>query len=467
MSFLSGLIGLMNKNNKNTLSSTKRGIAAVAQQTQSGTATNIFDDGSGTKVVSNSYTKPYTTPIQQASREAIPMYQILDVPNWGYKDYINERIEWQKGLNSAFNEPAFFYFKIFFKFDTSYGLLGGILGGKDGVGCDYKAENTAHQYLIDCSKSKDGKLYTSDKLDDRKEALVRFVKTLSYISSKAPWLFEKIKDVNLGLTLNFENLAQEKSVEITCKEETIDLKLTTLFDLYKVACFDDINQKEIIPENLRKFDMDVVVFQAPLRYYQTSTRSLKNQTSYYKNLYDNDNGDLDNRMSFKLFSFLNCEFDYKNLATGLPAEFSTDSPFQSKPTIKIKYERVYQHNQNEYAGLLFGSNGILWTALEDNYKAISEKENSRKDPHIDIHKYANSHSNYHNSSSQVYKAMVDATESTVSAAMLMLDGKSTLGNLYGESKFGESLLNSLKSVGNQYKNSVNNLGRTLGIDRIF
>ena len=53
------------------------------------------------------------------------------VPNWSYKDFLNERVEFVKGLNSVSGDPAWCYFKIFFHFNSNLGLLGGILGNNE------------------------------------------------------------------------------------------------------------------------------------------------------------------------------------------------------------------------------------------------------------------------------------------------------------------------------------------------
>lgn len=390
-------------------------------------------------------------------RESIPFEHKIDVPKWGYKDFINERVSWLKGLDSAYGEPAFFYFKIFFKFDTNYGLFGGIINDSDGK--PWEEMNTAQKYL-----TLNMLMYQQENLERRYLALRKFVKSLSWISSKAPWFFNSVKDANLGMTMHFENLTQKKTLEIGCLEEAIDMRLNTLFDLYKYACYDNINMKEIIPENLRKFDMDIVVFQAPLRYYQTSVRDLKNRTAYYKNMYDQD---MNNRFTFKLFSFINCEFDYESLNTMLPSEFTNGTPFQSKPSFKINYDRVYTHTQNEYAQVLIGDTGLLWSASNINASVdfgkatVWSEGKSDSDPHISIHQYANNHYNYHNSSSQIYKAMVDATESTIGSAMMLLDGQATLGNLYGDKSVGDTFKDAFKSIGNTYKTSATNLWKSV------
>lgn len=386
-----------------------------------------------------------------ASRDANTDQTLLDVPAWGYKDFINERVSFQKGLDSIATQPAWLYFKLFFKFDSSYGLLGGIMRSSDGN--KFAANNTAIQYLTR------NWYKLNDNMSARRKSLVKFVRSLSYISSYAPWFFKSVKDVNNALNMNLNNLTAEKSIEIECSEEATDLRLLTLMDFYKYAAYDAINQKEILPENLRKFDLDIVVFQSPIRYLQTSTRDLKGRTTLYKNL---NAANMTDRMSFKLFSFQGCEIDYSTLNTMLPQTFSNQAPFQSSPTFKIKYDRVYQHNQNEFAKVLFGDSGFLWS---QNEATTPETINAESDDHENkrhkMMQYAIDNKYYYNPASQTYKTLVDASESTISAAMMLIDGSAGLGNLYGEaagigSTFKSIGKNAKKAYKDLWKNGVKN-----------
>lgn len=379
-----------------------------------------------------------------ASRDANTDQTLLDVPAWGYKDFINERVSFQKGLDSIATQPAWLYFKLFFKFDSSYGLLGGIMQSSDGS--KFAANNTAIQYLTRNSNK------TNDNMEGRIKSLIKFVRSLSYISSNAPWFFKSVKDVNNALNMNLDNLTAEKSIEIECSEEATDLRLLTLMDFYKYAAYDAINQKEILPENLRKFDLDVVVFQSPIRYLQTSTRDLKGRTTVYKNL---NAANMTDRMSFKLFSFQGCEIDYSTLNTMLPQTFSNQAPFQSSPTFKIKYDRVYQHNQNEFAKVLFGDSGFLWSQNEDtSQETINPESDDHENKRHKMMQYAIDNKYYYNPASQTYKTLVDASESTISAAMMLIDGSAGLGNLYGEAA---SIGSTFKSIGKNAKKAYKDL----------
>lgn len=438
MAILSKLLGKLNKGG----SSTGNGSDGYEKDRQKNTL-DYKGPLKANKVVPNEQFE-YDGSGRIASRDANTDQTLLDVPAWGYKDFINERVSFQKGLDSIATQPAWLYFKLFFKFDSSYGLLGGIMKSSDGS--KFAANNTAIQYLTrNWSK-------TNDNMGARRKSLVKFVRSLSYISSYAPWFFKSVKDVNNALNMNLDNLTAEKSIEIECSEEATDLRLLTLMDFYKYAAYDAINQKEILPENLRKFDLDIVVFQSPIRYLQTSTRDLKGRKTVYKNL---NSANMTDRMSFKLFSFQGCEIDYSTLNTMLPQTFSNQAPFQSSPTFKIKYDRVYQHNQNEFAKVLFGDSGFLWS---QNEATAPETINAESDDHENkrhkMMQYAIDNKYYYNPASQTYKTLVDASESTISAAMMLIDGSAGLGNLYGEAA---SVGSTFKSIGKNTKKAYKDL----------
>ncbi len=389
---------------------------------------------------------------------------ITDIPQWGYKDFINERVNWVKGLNSLTDGPAWFYFKIFFKFNTAFGLLGGVLDN------DYeKTTDTAIKYILMLERSSRHK---SLHMDERYGYLRKFVKTLSYISCNAPWFFSKVNDVNAGLTTDFNNLTKEKSITIECLEESIDMKLTTMMDLYKFAAYDDVNQLEILPENLRKFDMDILVFQTPIRYIHTSMMDLEQNAVKYKDTIGNGQQVTD-IMSYKLFSFKNCEFDYNALNSMLPQSFTNDNPFKSIPQIKINYERVYQHTYNEFAGLMFGSSGVFNSYRTSNYEIVNGELNivaSDSNKRGRMLNYMHEHPNYYNPNSTVWKALVDASEENLSAAMRMIDDNTAFGNLYWSSDTnpfkaaGATIKNTVKNVGNNYKNMAKSLVGSWGVN---
>lgn len=346
--------------------------------------------------------------------------QSFDIPDWGIKDYIRERTVWQKGIESLTGEPGWFYFKIFFKFNTPYGLFGGILD-------DTTSVNTAIEYLHNCEKN-----YSVDQIAQRQLALLKFVGSLSYINENAPWFFDSITGLNNANSVKINEPTKDNEIEIGIKEDAVDMRLTTLFELYKYACFDNINLKEIIPENLRKFDMTILVFHTPLRYYQTGFQSIKDGTHEYKSFNSDNLGD---RMSYLMFTFTNCEFDIESINSVIPGNMSNEAAFNlGKSSFKIKYKRVYKHTSNEWSKMFFGD-GSNFEYDNKKYKSQSCR--------VGAMKTALDNLGYYNRTANIYKPMVDAIEKEANDIMRTVDPEVALGNIYWNNTYGQSRIETL------------------------
>lgn len=304
----------------------------------------------------------------------------LKLPDWTYADFINERAIWQKGLSSVFDEPGWFYFKIFFHFDTNHGLFGGLLNYKELT----MATNSAAKYLY--SNIDNHKMI---KAKDRINALYKFASILSYINDQAPWYFKEVKNLNDAVSPVVDNFSQERFIEIGVTQDAIDMRLSTLMSLYNYACFDNFYNKEIVPQNLRKFNMSIIVFQTPLRYLHTSFTSNKKiefmgidvgavanevtglfakkkdtkLSTDYKSMnanhkLSNNFGDL---MSMKIYTFIGCEFDLKSFSEIIPGQMTNENPFQlGNSSIKISYTKCIEHTMNEFYGMMFGTDGFYF-----------------------------------------------------------------------------------------------------------
>ena len=325
------------------------------------------------------------------------------LPEWGYADYINERNMWVKRLSTGLDEPNWLYCRLFFNFDTYHGLFGGILNyyydkehrvtpqnnAMDNFTSDVSkaintfststqnstqnkysdkeedesiiAVNSAYTYLKQIKQMKE--LYTVENPGGRLEALKRFVYLLSQINMYSPWIFKGISNVNNASNIT-NDLTQNHTFELQLNVDTVDWRISTLLSLYKYACYDDMNQKEILPDNLRKFDVTVVLFSVPIKYIHTPLFSIDSSgTGHsirkpYKQIWDAKNG-VNNIMSTKVYQFIGCEINMENFGAYIPASITNEKPFQlANNNLQIKYDRVYEYMFNEYELLLVGSNGI-------------------------------------------------------------------------------------------------------------
>ena len=374
----------------------------------------------------------------------IDMDYNFNVPNWGINDFLNERSMFQKGISTLAGEPGHFYFKIFFNFDTSFGLLGSLLH-IDNNSFSQFSTNTAIKYLM---YSSIGRPHRSDDIPGRMLALFKFGNLLSYISNYSPWFFKSIKNLSSADVYPLTEIQNDKnSIEIELNPDAVDMRVTTLFDLYRYACYDRIKMKEIIPENLRKFDMDVMVFHVPLKYYNTaiSSKSLKKKFDYKKLSYN-----MTNMPSFKMYSFLGCEFDLESLGSLMP-DIKNDKPGMiGETSIKINYTQVHTHTMNDWYRIMFGTDGFYYNANKENTKpseialveaaeknssyndksTFYDKSNDEQYQRLKAKQAILDHLLYYNSTSSQYKELIDASEALCSDLYRAVAPNKALGNLY-------------------------------------
>lgn len=328
----------------------QRAIQALARQESAKKTDEYVATSNTTSATSESAKAPIEDEPAEVTFAADPVTN-FKVPQWGYEHFVTELDNFRKGITSLTGEPGWFYFKIFFHFDDTYGLMGSVLTNKD------SKLNTAYNYLYNRGNTNS---YKSDNLLARSISLKRFIHYLSFINSETPWFFDKINGLDkAGVLLN--DFSKEKVIEISCLEDAIDMRLTTLFYMYQYACYDEINQKEIIPENLRKFNMSIILYHVPVRMFNTaiSTQNGVNITS--KSLHGNPLTDYSGRMSYKLYTFKGCEFDLESILGVTPASLDNSKPFNlGKSLIKIKYDKCFTHIMNEWEQIMIGPDGIYF-----------------------------------------------------------------------------------------------------------
>lgn len=391
-----------------------------------------------------SLTSRFTGEHAPGDSVVIDMDYNFNVPNWGINDFLNERSMFQKGISTLAGEPGHFYFKIFFNFDTSFGLLGSLLH-VDNNSFSQFSTNTAIKYLM---YSSIGRPHRSDDIPGRMLALFKFGNLLSYISNYSPWFFKSIKNLSSADIYPLTEIQNDKNtIEIELNPDAVDMRVTTLFDLYRYACYDRIKMKEIIPENLRKFDMDVMVFHVPLKYYNTaiSSKSL-NKKFDYKKLSHN----MANMPSFKMYSFLGCEFDLESLGSLMPDIKNDKAGMIGETSIKINYTQVHTHTMNDWYRIMFGTDGFYYNANKENTNPsevslveAAEKNSSYNDKSTfydksDDEQYQRlkakqailDHLLYYNSTSSQYKELIDASEALCSDLYRAVAPNKALGNLY-------------------------------------
>lgn len=443
--------------------------------------TNVISENSANKNIAKKMSThiEIPTPDRGVVDDSFTDVLNFEIPDWSYADWINERSLWQKQITSIFDEPGYFYFKVFFRFNTQHGLFGGLLNNAKFT----NAINSAAKYLY-ISKH----MYKQERPLERITALFKFASILSYINTSAPWYFKGIKGLDECARPKLENFSDKKTIELELSQDAIDMRLSTLMSLYKFACYDDINCKEIIPENLRKFDMIVIVFAAPIKRFHTSiihSSGGVEEKFNYKSLspLNGSRTDWSNVMSYKMYTFNNCEFDIESLGSYMPNGINNSEPFKlGENSIKISYDRVYEHQMNEFFGIMFGSDGIYynqysawqWGALTGNEQrsdlinSVSGNLNTQEKRYAALQDAIESNYKYSQSINLIdttdqnitnkiksaqatyHKKVIEASEGLVHDRLMSVNSAYALGNIYGEDKLIASSYKSGKPVLTDY-----------------
>jgi hypothetical protein len=144
-----------------------------------------------------------------------------------------------------YQDPTYLSFKLLFEFDQP----------TSGLHSTYDHQNTAMGYL---SAIGDGY---------RMNFLNKFVNTLRDINRKTPWFFQTIEGLDQAWKRGYQEqdfkamLPKDRKIVISC-EEAIDLRMTALMDFYRKACFDWKMRREVVPWNLRTFEVYIYIYEA-------------------------------------------------------------------------------------------------------------------------------------------------------------------------------------------------------------
>jgi len=267
--------------------------------------------------------------------------------------------------------PGNFYFRIFFHFNTGHGLLniGNEFMDQTDRTTEYSIDtNTALNYLF-----MNGEYQRMQLLND-------FVSLLSNINTYSPWHFQQIEGLQEALqrteyTGEFKIEEEPRSITIKCMEDSYDNRIATLLDLYKSVAFSRILHKEILPANLRRFDMSIYIINTPIsgvHYGYGEFGNIKEELGLsgsqpqplgeitspevlfrIPEWREWKNGSNNIFASAKLIEFQGCEIDANSSASGYQ-EVKNDEPFQMKHDIRITFKNVVEQRFNDSLNEIIG-----------------------------------------------------------------------------------------------------------------
>lgn len=262
--------------------------------------------------------------------------------------------------NNKYDVPAKYYFKLFFYFDN-----GGLLDSNPHINWSSLDENSDMDKLVNDGtknniKDANYEMYNTAKYYllhnveyERAELLDQFINLLKEINTYTPWYFKEISGLSDALTRanfverDFKIEEAKKALTIKCLPDSIDDRIGTLLDLYRTICYSYYQKKEIVPANLRKFNMGIYIFQTP-------TNSLNRFGKDYASFTHDEMLDtLQLKSSSKYIELVNCEF---NIVSGA-SPFGTLNNAEGSTheyEISITYDDVFEERYNSFISRTIG-----------------------------------------------------------------------------------------------------------------
>lgn len=283
-----------------------------------------------------------------------------------YCDLLRDRYNFRKsgGKHGSefgrYDTPSHKYFKLFFYFNNgdsdgmptvrdSSGLLAPtwLLAGDS----NELNESTYYQYNSAWS------YFMMNAEQHRAVLLEKFINLLSNISSESPWYFSEITGLDSAMdrksatTENFMLLPERPKLTIKCLPDSVDDRIGTLLDLYRFLVWDWTTKREMLPANLRKFDMGILIFETPTTMVHAA--KVATDTSKYNDQYLFKQMGIDdmpvNRTSFKYIELHNCEIDYNSTKTPY-AMLNNKEGMGVEYNIEIHFDDCYETRYNEFLG---------------------------------------------------------------------------------------------------------------------
>lgn len=290
------------------------------------------------------------------------------------------------------DQPSNYYFKLMFYFSNPYAeeelssnLLGLEYNDRATTEQNGWGANTALNYLYN------NKEYT------RFRYLSEFIKLLSDINIHCPWYFQSITGLDTALERSelggkeFKIEEERKKITIKCLPDALDNRIGKMLDLYRSAAFSQMLHKEIIPANLRKFDMGIFIFspfvreldlENPIRLKKNkegvTSKSIRNYNSpkkkslMFDGLIDNDSTEnISKYVNSKFIELRNCEIDLNSSKTPF-GELNNAEGTQHEYEIGISFDTCYERRYDSTFNDIIGD-----FVIDDLYRTISDSETRR------------------------------------------------------------------------------------------
>lgn len=191
-----------------------------------------------------------------------------------------------RAYNAPYVDPLVTNFKLLFNFDSKHGLL-----------ADEKYINSALNYLKRIGEK------------ERYFLLKRFLELLKDFNKNYDFLILSVEGIDTIINIKPNEAFKEDDKIVLYMRETVDMRIQTILTLYRRIWYDDKRSVEVLPINLRQFDLSILIYAAG--YYNMM---LYDKFNYEGNIIESSESDID-RNIFPTLRKLSDNFFYENSTT--------------------------------------------------------------------------------------------------------------------------------------------------------
>lgn len=170
---------------------------------------------------------------------------------------------------------------------------------------------------------------------NRLNHLIYFKQLLIKLQEEAPWYFQKISGTEELFKINPQvNTRKDIVLTFECLE-SVDMRMSLLADMYRIAVWDFERHREVLPYNLRTFRMIINVLE--MRNFNTTTGRIANaikNLSY--NAIDDKSQSVFDAISVQQYDLGLCEFDFFSEVPSYMSDLSVSEIPQSNFRFKVK-----------------------------------------------------------------------------------------------------------------------------------
>ena len=311
----------------------------------------------------------------------------------------------REGFN-VLDSPDLRYFKLLFYFSdgqrsdnvefdingnktVTYEDVGSGLLVKDWVDGDtptsrnFYTHNSAYAYLMNNLEV------------ERADELKQFITLLSNISSNSPWYFKEVSGIDEALVRkDFKVPDERKKITITCMDDPIDHRISSLLSSYRSIVWSHAKKCEVLPANLRKFDMGIMIFsgltvgphvQGGGKTGETFDDGSWRSIDKIDNTIDSNGENVGIINTYALgtasnifLEFHNCEIDIDSFKSGFDS-FSNEDGKKQEFKIDILFDDCYEAEYNQFLLRSFGDFLLSDIGLNVQYEP-SENKDSKLSP---------------------------------------------------------------------------------------